>query len=584
MKPSNDAISAALRQLVAFTQLEDGQSQSFRTRAYEKAIDAVSGTSADLADMSLAELTSIEGIGDSTARKILEYVEHGSIGKIDRLKERFPPTMLDLMKIPGLGPKTVLALQEHLGVVDVVGLRSAIAGEKLRGLPGLGKKSEEKIASAIELLGIHSNETRTPIFDAMRIARRVMTDLQRIEAVGRIEYAGSLRRLSETIGDIDILVTSSDPNTVIGAFTDLAGVTAVQGSGTTKASVVIDDVIQVDLRVVDEAAFGAALLYFTGSKGHNIELRQRAIDRGLSLNEYSLSSVETGEVVAAETELSIYQALDLPWITPELREGTGEVRAAEAGLLPEPIEVSMLRGDLHVHTDWSGDGRSTMREMLETARSLGLEYLAITDHAENLAINGLSRDRVLEEAEAIETIRSDFPELVILHGAELNIDPDGGIDYDDDFIGIFDFAVASVHSHFDLDPDRQTQRLILATGHRAVNVIGHPSGRKIGTRPGIRFDITAVGQAAADNDVALEINSHLQRLDLSASHLRTAIGIEGLMFAISTDAHHTTELSQRSWGVAQARKGGVAPSRILNSLPIGEFRAWIGRKRHLSSD
>lgn len=582
MKPSNEAIVAALRQLVSYTQLEDGQSQSFRTRAYEKAIDAISGTSADVADMSLGELKGIDGVGDSTARKILEYVQHGSISKIDRLKERFPPTMLDLMKIPGLGPKTVLALQDHLGVVDVEGLRNAIAQEKLRDLPGLGKKSEEKIASSIDLLGIHSNDTRTPIFEAMRIARRVIADLERTDAVRDIAYAGSLRRLSETIGDIDILVTSEDPSTVISAFTSLAGVTVVQGSGTTKASVVIDDVIQVDLRVVETQAFGAALLYFTGSKGHNIELRQRAIDRGLTLNEYSLSDVESGDVIAATTEESIYEALGLPWITPELREGTGEVGAAEAGYLPQTVGEHALRGDLHVHTDWSGDGRSSMRDMLDTAVGLGLEYVALTDHAEDLAINGLSRERVLEEAIVIADIRGEYPDLEILHGAELNIGPDGGIDYDDEFLEVFDFTVASVHSHFELDEARQTARLIAAINHPAVNVIGHPSGRKIGRRPGIRFDIEEVGRAAAHAGAALEINSHLQRLDLSASHLRSAIGIEGLLFAVSTDAHHVSELSQRRWGVAQARKGGVAPSRIVNSLPIGEFRAWIARKSDAS--
>jgi DNA polymerase (family 10) len=584
MKPSNEAIVAALRQLVAYTQLEDGQSQSFRTRAYEKAIDAINGTPMDVADLSLNELKAIEGIGDSTARKILEYVEHGSISKVGRLKDRFPSTMLDLLKIPGLGPKTVLALQEHIGVVEVDGLRAAIAEEKLRDLPGLGKKSEEKIAAAIDLLGIHSNETRTPIFDAMRVAKRIVGDLERTQAVGEIQYAGSLRRLSEKIGDIDILVTSDKPEDVIAAFITLPGVTAVQGSGTTKASVVVDDIIQVDLRVVEAEAFGAAVLYFTGSKGHNIELRQRALDRGWTLNEYSLSELETSDVVAAETEEAVYSALELPWITPELREGTGEIGAAEAGFLPEPFTESMLKGDLHVHTDWSGDGKSSMREMLDAAVALGLEYVALTDHAEDLAINGLTRDRVLEEQAAINDIRQDYPGLRILHGAELNIGPDGSLDYDDDFLEIFEFTVASVHSHFDLDPDVQTERLIKAAEHPAVRVIGHPSGRKIGTRPGIRFDLAAVGAAAAGAGTALEINSHLQRLDLSASHLRMAIGIDGLMFAVSTDAHHVGELANRRWGAAQARKGGVPPSRVVNSLPINEFLAWNGSRGNAAAD
>lgn len=579
MKPSNESVLAMLRQLVAYTQLEDGQSQSFRTRAYEKAIDAIVGTSSEIAEMSLAELKAIPGVGDSTARKILEYVQNGSVAKVDRLKERFPSTMLDLMKIPGLGPKTVLALQEHLDVVDVAGLEQAIKDEELRSLPGLGKKSEEKIASSIKLLGIHSEEKRTPIFDAMRVAKRVISDLGLTDAVDQIAYAGSLRRLSETIGDIDILVTSNNQADVITAFTSLRGVTAVLGSGTTKASVVIDDGIQVDLRVVSEEEFGAALIYFTGSKGHNIELRQRALDRRLTLNEYSLSEIDRGAVVAARTEEAIYAVLELPWITPEMREGAGEVAAAEAGLLPKPVKESMLKGDLHVHTDWSGDGRSTLDEMLAATVERGHEYVAITDHAENLAMNGLSRERVLEEREAIEEARKRYPGLTILHGAELNIAPDGSVDYDPDFLEVFEFTVASIHSYFDLSSAAQTERIVTAIRNPAVNVIGHPSGRKIGSRPGVRFDIEAVAVAAAQHNTALEINSHLQRLDLSAANLRKAINVEGVMFAVSTDAHHTSELANDQWGMAQARKGGVPISSIVNSLPIDEFMDWMGRKR-----
>lgn len=577
--PSNDAIVAALRQLVAYTQLEDGQSQSFRTRAYEKAIDAIATRSEPVAGMSLSELKAIDGVGDSTARKIIEFCEHGSIGKVDRLRERYPATMLELMRIPGLGPKTVLALQSHLDVTDVAGLEAAIADERLRGLPGLGKKSEEKIASAIALLGIHSSETRTPIFDAMQVARRVMGDLEASGLADRLDYAGSLRRLEETIGDIDILAVSTEPAALLDTFTALPGVTSVMGSGSTKASVVVDEVIQVDLRVVEEDAYGAALLYFTGSKTHNIELRQRCLDRGWTLNEYSLSEVDSGDVVASRSEEEIYAALDLPWITPEVRDGAGEVRASERGELPSPLAVADLRGDLHVHTTWSGDGRSDMDAMLDAIAERGLEYVALTDHAEDLTINGLSRAEVLEEADAIEAQRQRRPDLEILHGVELNIGPDGSVDYDPDFLTTFDFGVASIHSHFDLPQAQQTERLLAAIANPAVNVIGHPSGRKIGRRPGASFDADAVFAAAAETGTAIEINCHLQRLDLAASLLRTAVRVEGLMFAISTDAHHTTELANARWGVAQARKGLVAADRVLNSLPKAEFLAFVGAKR-----
>ena len=579
--PSNDAVVAALRQLVAYTQLEDGQSQSFRTRAYERAIDAINVRSESVADLSIGELTDIEGIGDSTARKIKEFAANGSIAKVERLKERFPPSMLQLMRIPGLGPKTVLALQSELAVTDVAGLEEAIASERLRTLPGLGAKSEKKIADAIELLGIHSDDSRTPIFEAMIVARRVMSELKGTGLVDQMESAGSLRRLEETIGDVDILVVSTRPSDVVAAFVAMLGVTAVLGAGSTKASVVVDDTMQVDLRVVDQESFGAALLYFTGSKAHNIELRQMALDRGWTLNEYSLSTGETNETIAAETESEIYKALGLQWITPEVRDGTGEISAAANELLPDPIAVDDIRGDLHVHTTWSGDGRSSMTEMLDTVAARGLEYVALTDHAEDLTINGLSREQMLEERTEIERQRDRLPNLTILHGAELNIGPDGGLDYDPEFLEGFDFGVASIHSHFDLTRDEQTDRLIAAIANPAVNVIGHPSGRKIGRRPGVVFDSDAVFVAAAETGTAIEINSHLQRLDLAAPLIRAAMQVEGLMFSIATDAHHTSELANIRWGVAQARKGWVPVSRVLNCLTLTEFSAFVAAKRRI---
>jgi len=493
---SNVSIVAALRQLVAYTQLEDGQSQSFRTRAYEKAIDTIVAAPGEIGGYSLAELKAIDGIGDSTARKIVEYSAKGSIGKVERLKTQYPPTMLDLMRIPGLGPKTVLALQEHLDVVDVDGLRAALENQQLRTLPGLGAKSEQKIAESIRLLGIHSDTTRKPIFDAMQIALRVMSELATSGDVARIEYAGSLRRLSETIGDIDILVTSEEPERVISHFLELPGVTAVLGSGGTKASIVIDDSMQVDLRVVPERAFGAALMYFTGSKGHNIELRKRSLALGLTLNEYSLSRVDDGSDVATSTESEIYEALGLQWITPEVREGTIEIAAADDGQLPRPLAVTDIRGDLHVHSSWSGDGRSSLEDMLDAVVARGLDYVAVTDHAENLAINGLSRQRMKEQSEAIEQQRARLPGLEILHGVELNIDADGSIDYDPEFLEMFDIGVASVHSHFDLDEIAQTDRLLAAVANPAVTVIGHPTGRRIGRRPGITFNADAVFEAS----------------------------------------------------------------------------------------
>jgi len=573
MKPSNASVIAALRQLIAFTQLEDGMSQSFRTRAYEKAVDAIAATHSNVSEMSVAELVEIDGIGDSTARKIVEFAANGSIGKVERLKRRFPSTMLDLMKIPGLGPKTVLLLHDRLGVVDVVGLQDALDKQLLRTLPGLGAKSEEKIARSIELLGIHSNESRTPIAEAMEIATRVMAELAAAADIDRMEYAGSLRRLSETIGDIDILVAADDPGSVMAAFMGLPGVTATLGTGGTKASVVVDDTMQVDLRVVPEKSFGAAWMYFTGSKGHNIELRQRSLDRGATLNEYSLSSLASGETIAARSESEIYSALSLQWITPEVREGAGEIPAADAGLLPVPIRIEDIKGDLHVHTDRSGDGRSRLSDMLDAACAAGLEYVAITDHAENLRMNGLSRDEMLEQHAEIQEQRALRPEMAILAGVELNIAADGSVDYDAEFLELFDIGVASVHSHFDLDSVTQTARIITAMENPAVTIIGHPTGRRIGSRPGITFDLDAVLEAAAATGTALEINSSLQRLDLPATFLRRAAEVPGVRLVISTDSHHTSGFANMRWGVSLARKGWVRTSSVLNSLPKSEFLA-----------
>ncbi|MEN8238041.1 MAG: PHP domain-containing protein, partial [Actinomycetota bacterium] len=474
------------------------------------------------------------------------------------------------------GPKTVLSLQQHLGVIDVPGLQDALDRQLLRTLPGLGAKSEEKIARSIELLGIHSNETRTPIHDAMEIANRVMTELATTTEIVRMEYAGSLRRLSETIGDIDILVAADDPASVMARFTELPGVTATLGSGGTKASIVVDDRMQVDLRVVPEENFGAAWMYFTGSKGHNIEMRQRSLERGSTLNEYSLSSLSTGEAIAATTESEIYSALSLQWITPEVREGAGEIAAADAGTLPVPVRIEDIKGDLHVHTDRSGDGRSSLTAMLDAASDRGLEYVAITDHGENLTMNGLSRAEMIEQHAEIEEQRALRPEMAILHGVELNIGADGSLDYDPEFLELFDMGVASVHSHFDLDPATQTARIIAAMENPAVTILGHPTGRKIGSRPGITFDPDAVLEAAVATGTALEINSSLQRLDLPANFLRRSVEVPGVRFVISSDSHHTSGFSNLRWGVSQARKGWVNAASLLNSLPKGEFLTVLG--------
>ena len=573
---TNRDVARLLRELTELVTLAEGSAQSFRVRAYDKAAGAVRDLPQDVASMSTADLEAVDGIGRSSARKIREAVETGTIETLERLRKAFPPGLVELTRIPGLGPKTIVMLRDRLGVDSVEALRKAIADEQLRDLPGLGAKREEKIAKAIERLGLHGKDRRTPIIEVLPVARSLVAALGAVDGVSRVAYCGSLRRFRDTIGDIDIVVAAPAAVTdrLMDAVVALPDVRDVLARGDTKTSVVTGRGLQVDVRVVAPSQFGAAVLYFTGSKQHNIELRQRAIDRGWILNEYALADADTGDVVASRTEKAIYEALDLPLIAPELRAGTGEIAAAADGNLPHLVDVDDIKGDLHVHSTWSGDGRSSLADMVAAAAARGLDYIAITEHGEDLAINGLSRQEVEAEAAELDDLRRRHPGLTILHGAELNIAPDGSLDYDDEFLARFDWCVASVHSHFDLPVQEQTERVIAAMDHRAVNAIGHLTGRMIGRRPGIELDVDAVFDAAVRTGTALEINCHLDRLDVPAALLRRARDRADLRFVISTDAHHVNEFGNLRWGVHNARRGWVDRRRVVNTWPLDRFLAW----------
>jgi len=579
MPPGNTEIARLLRELADLMKLAEGSAQSFRFRAYEKAVDAVRNIPGPIQDMTANELQSVDGIGKSTASKILEYVDTGSIARLETLRKEYPPDLMELTRIPGLGPKSVVLLRDRLGVNSVSDLRAAIAAEQVRELPGMGRLSEQKIAAAIERLGLHGKDRRTPIAQAMPVALHLVETLGALPDVRRIDYCGSLRRFRETIGDIDILVASNRAAPVMEAFVTQPAVLDVLGQGDTKSAVVTDSGLQVDLRVVAPSEYGAALLYFTGSKQHNIDLRQRAIARGWRLDEYALSDAESGKVVASRTEKAVYSALGLGVVAPEMREGLGEIAAAENGTLPLPVAVEDIRGDLHVHSTWSGDGRSSLEDMVAAAAARGLEYLAMTEHGEDLAINGLSREKVAAQAEVIADLAREYPDTTILHGSELNIDRGGGLDYDDDYLLGFDWCVASVHSHFDLPIAEQTARIIRVMENPAVNVIGHLTGRYIGKRPGIELDVDAVLEAAGETGTGIEINSHLHRLDAPAEILRRAGDYPDVVFVVSTDSHHTTELRNVEWGVRLARRGWVDKRRIANTWPTSRFLEWAGSKR-----
>ncbi|HSD27430.1 MAG TPA: DNA polymerase/3'-5' exonuclease PolX [Vicinamibacteria bacterium] len=578
MAERHDSLAALFRELAQLTVLEEGSPNAFRVRAYENALEAISSFRGDLSALSEKQLTAIDGIGQSTARKIREFFEGGTIAKLEDLRRKYPADFVELGTIPGLGPKTLLRLRDELGVRNLQDLRAALESQKVRGVRGLGAKMEEKLLHAIERMGATGKDKRRPIAQAMPIAQEIVAALAALPAAERVQCCGSLRRLRETVADVDVVVASRDAASVREAFVSMPAVREVMGSGETKTSVLTSTGLQVDLRIVDPGQFGAACQYFTGSKTHNIKLRQRALARGWLLNEYGLSDAETGAVIAAESEEAIYGALGLPLIPPPMREDRGEIEEAEAGRLPPAVRFEDVRGDLHVHTTLSGDGRSPLRDVVESAARRGYEYLAVTDHAENLAMSGVSRERLAAQRAEIDRLRGSFSGLALLHGSELNVGRDGRVDYDEGFRRTLDWCVAGVHSHFDLDRAEQTRRILAAMEDPTVDAIAHLSGRRIGHRAGIDLDLDAVLRKAVETNTAIEINAALGRLDASSETLLRARGMD-VTFVISTDTHHTRELARMEWGALLATRGRVEPSRIANLWPRERFLGWLRARR-----
>ena len=583
---STRSVLAMLDELIILSTLDEGSPQSFKVRAYEKAKLSLEADGRDLTALSAKELTAVDGVGKATASKIVEFVETGSVEKLDRLRVLYPPEFVELSRIPGLGPKTLALVRGELGVENIEQLKEAIAAEKLRTLPGLGETSEAKISKSIERLGLSGKDRRTPIADAFPLAERLVEDLLGLTTVLDAKFCGSLRRMSETVGDIDITVSSNDPLAVMEAVRTHGEASDIILSGDTKTSFLTAAGLQVDVRVVAPAQFGAAILYFTGSKAHNIELRQRAIDRGLLLNEYGLldtsdESLDPADrpVVASVTEQDVYEALDMAYVPPPMREGTGEVKAAAFDIddttLPEVVTRADILGDLHYHTDRSGDGRSSVEDMVEVGAQAGYQYLAITDHGVDLAINGSTAEEMLEHREHINEVAANYPDMTILWGCELNIGKDGGLDYDSDFRSLLDYTVASVHSHYDQDVVDQTDRLIAAIADPTVNSIGHLTGRYIGRRPGIELDIDVMIDALLEYDVALEINGALQRLDAASDVVRRAVEREVLL-VINTDSHHVSELGRMEHGVHTAQRGWAPKDSVINTWDRDRFLAWCG--------
>lgn len=571
-------VIAMLTELAALTTLKEESPQSFKVRAYENACQALEAESRNPAELSASELQKIKGIGKATAAKIRELVDTGSVTKLEDLRASYPPEVVRLSKIPGLGPKKLKVIRSELGVENLADLERAIVAEQIRSLPGMGVASELKLAKSIERLGLSGKDHRTPIADALPLAERLVADLEDLEAVVDVAFCGSLRRFSETIGDIDITVASLDPEGVMEAVRTHREVTEVILSGKTKTSFLTASGLQVDVRVVAPGQFGAAMMYFTGSKAHNIALRQRAINQGAQLNEYGLFQLDDDgqqqELLAAETEQEVYGALAMAYVPPPMREATGEIERAVEADFEKLIQIEHIRGDLHYHTDRSGDGRSTVPEMVAVAAAKGYEYLAITDHGEDLAINGSSQEQMLEHREVIRSLQENYPDMAILYGCELNIGKDGGLDYDPDFRAMFDYTVASVHSHFDQSAKQQTKRLVTAISDPSVHSIGHLTGRYIGKRPGIELEIEIVLEALIHFDVALEVNGALQRLDAASSVVRLAVD-RGVKLVINTDSHHTSDLGRMAYGVLSAQRGWAERDQVVNTWERDRFLDWV---------
>ncbi|GAA4067532.1 MULTISPECIES: DNA polymerase/3'-5' exonuclease PolX [Actinomadura] len=569
MARANDEAADLIQELADLLSITGGD--AYKIRAYEKAARAIAGYPEDISGLDLAGLKKIPTVGDAIAKKLLDYLATGTIRQVEELRAQIPAGVRALTSIPTLGPKKAMAVYEALGISSVPELAEAIRQGRLRDLRGFGAKTEENILHGIELM--QQAGERVLIDVAADLAEEIVAELSRVTGCVRCTYAGSLRRMRETIGDIDVLAASGDPGPLMEAFTALPYVTEVIARGEKKTSVRTVKGLQVDLRVVPPESWGAALQYFTGSQAHNIRTREIAVRAGLKLSEYGLFDAGTDELIVSETEEEVYQRLGLPWIPPALREDGGEIEAALAGDLPRLVTVEDLRGDLHSHTDLT-DGTASLADMVAAAAGRGLEYYAVTDHAPNLFMQRMTDEKALAQREEIRALQERHPGLTLLHGTELNIDPDGGVDWDADFLAGFDVCVASVHSHFTQDKAEMTRRLVRACENPHVHVIGHPTARLIGRRPPVDADWDEVFKAAARTGTALEIDAFPDRLDLPADLIRRAKRF-GVKFSIDTDAHAVGHHRNIRYAVGTAQRGWLTPDDVINTWPLDRLRAFL---------
>jgi DNA polymerase (family 10) len=542
---------------------------SFKIRAYEKITLVLENLPIDIETIyHQGGLKDIPGVGSAIAKKIEEFLTTGKLEYYEKLKETIPSGVIELLDISEVGPKTAKLLYEELGVDNIEKLEKAVRRHQIKDLPGMGEKSETNILSGIELY--KRRKERVLLGTALPAAEDIIEALSQLKEVNKINFAGSLRRKKETVGDIDILITSRKPEKIMKTFTSLPQMREILAEGLTKSSVITKDDIHIDLRVVEPMSYGAALQYFTGSKAHNIKLRELAVKRGLKINEYGVFDVKTDRRVAGESEEEIYQTLNLAFIPPELREDRGEIEVAQENKLPELIKYSQIRGDLHLHTKWS-DGAHTIKQMAEAAKKRGYKYIAITDHSQSLKFaGGLTEERLKEQVEIIQKLNQELKDFTILSGIEVDIKSDGSLDFSDEILSKLDVVIAAIHSGFKQESKVITERIIKAMQNKLVSIIAHPTGRLIGYRESYQVDINKMMDIAAETRTILEINACPERLDLNDVYCRMAKD-RGVQLAIETDAHSIDGLEFMNLGVDVARRGWLEEKDIINTLSLDKL-------------
>jgi DNA polymerase (family X) len=585
MPQANDRAAALLEEYADLTVMVGGD--PFRARVYARAAKAIAAYPEDVAELTPVALQQISGVGRSIAAKLAEISVSGSFAELEELRADIPGGVWQLTRIPALGPRRALQLYRELQISSPAELRAAIEAGQLDNLRGFGRKSAEKLLRGLDLIA--SAGDRVLLNVAAPIAAAVIATVGAAPGCLRIAPAGSLRRAAESVGDVDVLAAAADSAPLMAALTAMPEAADVIASGPTKTSIRTAVGLQVDLRVVPLDCWGAALQYFTGSQQHNVRIRELAVRQKLKLSEYGLFDVESGEKIVSRTEEEVYARLGLAWIPPVLREDTGEVEAARRGVLPVLVEESDIRGDLHTHTNLT-DGAASLEDMVAAASARGYEYYAVTDHAPNLVMQRMTDEKMLAQRESVRRLAArdaadptagasprgsrTGPPMVLLHGTELNIAPDGSVDWPAEFLAGFDVCVASVHSHFDLPRREMTRRFLAACENPRVNIIGHPLTRKIGRRPPVDVDLAELFRACARTGTALEINAHPARLDLPAAHVRAARDA-GVKFAIDSDAHATGELANMQYGVATAQRGWLTADDVITAWPLPRLTEFL---------